>query len=658
MTDNNKRSRKFKIIKEGLLITAIISFIILIVGIIKIYFDVIVTNIAELNAINKILSNNVEISETHGRRMILFARLSSTSEPLNLRNILIGVAGLVTLIFAGWRLIIIDQQKEDQVKRTNIESDRRFGERFDNAANALSQKLDDSSFPAHLGAISSLQTLAIDSPENTQRCLDIICSCNQWMEGYINEFRKKKNIEQYSSWLINEDNRIGNNEKKGEITLLQEKRSQEALVAVSYILDNISITNPEQLKTLKFHNKMLCGISLRNITLEGIDFSNTYLVNARLNDMSLKKAKLYKSHLEGAFLWSTHLEGASLNGAHLEGAYLAGAYLEGASLDYANLRKTSLGGAHLEGASLSGAHLEGASLNGAHLEEASLESSHLEGASFVESHLEGALLDHAHLEGANLRGANLQGASLRGTNLQGASLSKANLQGAFLDNIHLEGASLDNIHLEGVFLMKSNLQGASLNNAHLEGASLVGTNLQDAQLINAKLQGVSLSYVNLSYALLLDCNLYGAILEGIKSESIVFNKIVNIGYIKDAEERNKFLEGICQYMKPDDVKLFTERMETGWQAMDNSQKPDGLKIMKENSIVTKDSQGMYDISEESLANLQKRWQDLADAEGKKILINMRSSISLKGRKLSGYSQIADENVNLMEKLGALLNTIN
>ena len=557
----------------------------------------------------------------------------------------------MTLVFAGWRTYIADQNRRS-------DKNRRFDERFDNAAAALSKKLDESSFPAHLGAISGLRSLAIDSSEHTQRCLDIICSCNQWMEGYINEFLKKGGFEPYSYRLINEDNRIGNNNKEVEVTLLQEKRSQEALVAISHILDNLSITNPEQLKILKFHNKMLCGISLRDITLEGIDFRNTYLVTANLNYISLKKAKLYGAHLEGAFLWRTNLEGAFLNGAHLEEAHLEEANLNEAFLDYAYLGKAHLSGAHLEGAFLNGAHLEGAFLKGAHLERASLNVAHLNKASLVEAHLEGASLDDVYLERASLRGASLPGASLRGASLQGTSLSEANLRGAFLANAYLKGASLDDAHLEGAFLMDANLQGASLNNTHLEGASLAGTNLQDAQLINTRLQGASLSYVNLSYTLLLDCNLYDAILEGIESKSIIFNKIVNLGYIKDTGERNKNLDDICQYMKPDDVKLFTQRMEAGWEAMEMPQEPDGLEIMKENSIATKDSQGMYDISEEGLANLQKRWQNLTNEKDRKILINMRSSISSKGRRLFGYSQIADENVNLTKKLEALLNTIN
>ena len=583
MTNENKQPAEFKITKEGLLITVIVGLVIIIFGIIAAYFIVNVIYISELSALKKILSNNGRISTSYEWWKILFAQLSPSDEPLNIRDIFIGFAGLVTLIFAGWRLIIIDQQKEDQVKRTNIELDRRLSERFDNAAAALSKDLNDSLFPAHLGAISSLRILATDSPEHTQRCLDIICSCNQWMEGYMDEFISAKSRHPYSSWLLKEDNRITNKNKGSNITLLQEKRSQQALVAISYILEKISTNNLEQLKELKFHNMMLCGISLSGLKLDGIDFHNTYLVAAALNNISLKKARLGDAHLEGAYLWQANLQGASLGVTHLEGA----------SLDFANLQGASLNDAHLEGASLDDAHLEGASL------------------------------DDAHLEGTSL------------------------------DDAHLEGASLIRAHLEGAYLRRTHLGRSSLYDAHLEGAFLEGTSLQETQLINTKLQGASLDNIDLSYAILLDCNLYGIKLEVINSEGIIFNDIVDTGYIQNKVERKKFLDDICQHLKPPNIKPFIEKMEAAWQAMENIQEPDGLRTIREDSIVIEDNKGMYDISKESFNNLEKRWQNRINEKGIEFLINMRYSISTMIRNPFSFSQITSKNINLVKKLEVL-----
>ena len=550
-----------------------------------------------MNAIHKILSNKEKINESHKWWIILFARLSSSTEPLNLRNILIGIAGAVTLGFAWRRLIIADQQKEAQVKQTNsqvrqteIESERRLNERFDNAAAALSKELDESSFPAHLGAISSLSVLAINSAENTQRCLDIICSCNQWMEEYIEEFNKIESWNPYSSLLLHEYNRIGkkgSQNKIGKITLLHEKRSQEALAAISHILAKISASKYERIKELKFHNKMLCGISLRDVTLDGINFEGTYLVGASLDNTSLKKAKLNSANLEGAYLARVHLERASLDHANLERVALISAQLAGASFNYANIKKAFL----------------------------------------IVTHLEGASLYNANLEGANLVQSNLVGASLDHTNFKGASLDQTNIRGASL--------------------VSANLQGASLISANIEGASLESANLQEGLLINTQLQGAIMDKVDLSDSMLLDCNLYGVTLKEIKSENIMFNGIVKIGYIKEGKERQKHLDDICQHLKPDNAKLFIKRMEAAWQAVEKNQEPDGLDIIRKNSMITEDSQGMYDISGENLTNLQERWDKQVNDKDINFLYSIKNTLS----------SLTDKNSELNKKLEILIDQL-
>ena len=579
MTDENKQPEEFKITKKGLLTIAIIGLVILIVGMIVFYFFVTITYIKELNTLSRILSVQGEIDESHKWWMILFARLISLQEPINMRNVLLGIAGVLTLIFAWRRLIIADQQKDSQIKQTEynikqieIESDRRLSERFDTAVATLSKKLYESSFPAHLGAISGLRELATDSPENTQRCLDIICSCNQWMEEkeYIDKFIMKGSQIPYSALLLNEDNRIDN---KGDVTLLQEKRSQAALVAISNILTKISTNNPKLLKELKFHNKMLCGISLNNITLDGIDFQNTYLVAAKFDGVSLNKAKLNRSHLDMA------------------------------------------------------------SLKGIHLLE-------------------------AELQRASLLGVDLQGAFLDYANLQGASLDYANLQGASLDYANLWGASLPAANLQGASLLEANLQGASLMSAKFQGASLMSAKLQEALLVNTKLQGATMNKVDLSYAILLDCNLYCATLKEIKGKNIIFNEIVNVGYIENKRERMEWLSNICYYLKSNDKKSFVEKMEAAWEAMENSQEPDGLGIIRKSSIVTKDNQGIYDISKENLTKLKIRLKEQDNERGINFLRNMRFSLSSIGNDPSNpESQMTDKHSNLVNKLVTLIDEL-
>ena len=599
--------------KQWFLIGASIIFVIIIFGIIVTYFMVNIIHVSELNALKNILSNNGEISASYEGWKILFVRLSSPDEPLNMRNVLIGLAGIITLSFAWWRLMIADQQKEDQVKRTNMESDKRLSEKFDNAEAAISKELDSGSFPTHSRAISDLRALAVNIPEYIQRCMDIICSCNQWMEGYIDEFARKGSGAPYSSWLLKEDNRIASKNQKDNITLLQEKRSQEVLAAISYILTKISTNNPEQIKALNFYNKMLCGISLNNLKLDDINFENTCLVAAHMNRTSLNKAKL--------------------NGANLQEASLDYAELQGAFLDYTNLQKVYLERAKLQGASLEHSKLQKASLAYTELQGASLVYTEFQGASLDHANLQGASLDHSNLQGASLKHSNLQRVSLERANLQGASLERANLQGASLDHANLQGTSLDHAKLQEASLDHAELQGIFLHNAELQSASLEDAKLQGALLINTQLQGAIMDKIDLSYAILLDCNLYGATLTDIKSKNIMFNDIADTGHIED-------------------------KIKSVNKAMKNKQKPEELDIICANSIINTDNTGLYDISEENLTNLQERWQKRTNEEGTKFLFNMRSAISSIGRNLLRYNnQMIDKNVNLKNKLEILVDQL-
>ena len=596
--------------------------------------------------------------------IILSARLSDSEEPLNFRNIIIGVAGAVTLVFAWQRIIIADEQKEDQVqqtkshvnqtinqvRQTDIEAGRRLSERFDNAVKALSKELNESSFPAHLGAISGLQTLAIDSPKYTQICLDIICSCNQWMEEYLDEFIEKGSNILYCSLLLNEDNRIAkkvNQNTASKITLLQEKRSQEALKSISYILTEVSTKRLKQLKILNFYNKMLCGIFLEDIKLENIDFQRTYLVTAALDNISLNKVELSHANLKGASLRKSNLQNTSLRGAKLQGASLESANLQnvplmdaklqGASLESVNLHNVSLDGANLQGANLRAANLYGVDLHNTNLQNVDLCLADLQWANLRDADLQRALLNNANLQGASLMSAKLQGASLDGVKLQETHLNNAKLQGSSLRGIKLQGASLNNVNLQGAFLIDANLQGSSLNNV----------NLQNALLINTQLQGATMNKVDLSNTIILDCNLYDVTLEDIRGENIIFNGILKIGYIEDKEKRRKWIDEVYQDIGFEYVKLFTEKMESAWKAMEKLQEPEELGIIIKSPIATKDNQGMYDISPQNLANLQKIWQKRVDEQGLSFLHSVRKSLSL----------LTDKDVILVTKLRVLLDQL-
>ena len=232
-------------------------------------------------------------------------------------------------------------------------------ERFGDAVELLASELNETSYPAHLGAISALRNLAITGEEYTQRCLDIICSCNEWMGRHLHEFNSSRGDGCYAIRRLTDNNRIAkdagsitsanppkvNSKKKKAaerndlITLSHEKRSQAALQAVSHIIREIK---QEELHKLDFSHKMLCGINLAQANIDKINLSKVYLSGANLAVASVREGRLLDAHLEGANLVGANLQGAWLNGANLQGAWLNNANMQEAFLYEANLQGASL----------------------------------------------------------------------------------------------------------------------------------------------------------------------------------------------------------------------------------------------------------------------------------------------------------------------------
>lgn len=346
-------------------------------------------------------------------------RLACLEEPLNIRNILIGLMGIVSIGLAGWRslaaerqtIAIEDRRKEEQEQHKIVEA-RRLDERFADAVKSLAVKLEETSYPAHLGAIISLRDLAIDSEDYTQRCIDIICSCNQWMESYLDEAPEEKVFRFYVDRNLSKKDRIAKDSK--DISLYHERRSQQSLKAVAFVVKSIGDEGNQRNKPsqLDFFGKILCGINLKNAKLNNINLRGTIL----------QGANLFAANLEGCDLFDADLKGANLSFVDLQCFDLSST-----NLQEADLEKTNLRGANLSHANLQGANLHSAKLHGAHLWGANMQCANLWRADLL-----GAGLEHVDLQGSYLLSTNLQGANLWGAKLQGAILLNCNLYGAIL----------------------------------------------------------------------------------------------------------------------------------------------------------------------------------------------------------------------------------
>ena len=303
-------------------------------------------------------------------------RITSEHEPMNFKNFIFGLAGIIGLALAGWRSYVAHRQVE-------VMEERRLDERFIDSAKLLTEALNETNYPTHLGGISGLRDLALTSPEHRQRCLDLICSCNQWMEDYLKEFTDKliKGRSCYAywaledppsvSWLLEyppsvsselidkEDNRIPRIAKRNDkITLYHEKRSQYALKAISDILKEVSKKEPLGLAELKFYHKMLCGINLSGAELNNINLNNAYLIGADLSGAHMRGAELHRARMRGANLKSAQMQGANLYKAKMQGADLTEANMQGADLTKAQMQKAKLTKANMQGAILLSPNLD------------------------------------------------------------------------------------------------------------------------------------------------------------------------------------------------------------------------------------------------------------------------------------------------------------
>ena len=537
-------------------------------------------------------------------------RISSLHEPLNIRNILIGVFGLVSLIFLWWRNNIAD----DNLK---LEEKRRLDERFHEATETLSKDLNFETYPSHIGGIFTLTQLALDSKELTQKCLDVICSCNEWMKPYVDEFKYGRIDKCYSERELSSersysDSKTKNNKKlknnfniknkwENIVSLEEEKRSQKALDAVARILQIISIRESQEdynfikLSELNFRSVMLCGINLRRLKLDGI-----------------------------------------------------------------NLREACLNGADLRGAALNKANLQYAKFNWANLLITNLEESDLTGAQLRKS-----ILSRTNLIRANMSNAELQGANLSRSKLSGATLSRSNLRFTNMNSSSLFGTNLDYAQLQGANLRWAKLVGSSLYETHLEGANMEYANLQATLFCETLLNGANLSHADISYSIIWKTNLYGTdlrellmgyyrpavkkpwVFEDMKNKGqhpLIFSDILLNKY-EIKEDTKKGIRDIAKSAPSlEQKKEFMMKMNKAWKLIKNKNRPKELKELKNHSVIKRQGKDGFIIKNSELViKLQKQWLRWAkshDVVAERLLL--RQKIYFFGEKM--------EYVNLMNNL--------
>ncbi|HEY5122813.1 MAG TPA: pentapeptide repeat-containing protein [Ignavibacteria bacterium] len=407
-----------------------------------------------------------------------YNELRDKDKPFYIVHIAIVLAAIATAIFTWWKNII-------NQRLSNTEESTRQDSLYAKAVDFLKETND---LITRKGGVHILKDLAVTSPQQAQKCIDLLCSLNEsWMPKFLNDypnffetnknFPNIKNIEEIKRYKTKDEKDLNQfvyyfEDTKKYIDNIS--LSQLVLQTVSEIIKYIS-KNYEYKSPYDFSYKFLCSINLNDVDFKNkFNFENANLQSAQLKEVNLQSADLFRANLQSAELFKADLQSADLHEANLQYAALDGANLQSAKLWRVNLQYAILDGANLQSTILNGANLQSASLWNANLQSANLNSADLQSAHLKGANLQSADLHEANLQSANLWNANLQYATLYRTNLQSARLWAANLQYTKLSKNDLQFADLN----------EANLKFADIDKANFTKANLLYTDFRNAKNID------------------------------------------------------------------------------------------------------------------------------------------------------------------------------
>ena len=282
-----------------------------------------------------------------------------------LRNVGLGIAGIIALIFAFWRSHTAERQAD---------TDRHglFNERYQKGAEMLGSPV----LSVRPGGIYALQSLALEQPKQYYlHIMLLLCAFVRYPTP---------------------DSTVKKMQTEGDGTASRRYRIREDTQAA---MDAIMACRRQSISLEECRNDRP---NLARADLRGARLPGAILCGARLDRANLSGARLSKVNLSGASLSRVILTGARLEGADLSGTRLSDANLCRAKLDRAKLPNARLNRAILSDATLSRATLSGARFSGADLSRTRLDRTNLSNTWLDRTNLSSTRLDHANLSGARL----------------------------------------------------------------------------------------------------------------------------------------------------------------------------------------------------------------------------------------------------------------
>ena len=244
------------------------------------------------------------------------------SNSTTLRNIGLGIAGIVALIFAFWRSRIAERQA-DTAQRGLL------NERYQKGAEMLGSTV----LSVRLGGISALQSLAQEHPKRYYlQIMRLLCEFVRYPTPDL-----AAEARQTAAGASVDDNPAVRQDVQAAMDAIGACRRE-----------SIDLEDDADDSRLN-----LAGANLQGIILPSADLSGANLLGAELPDANLSGANLCKAWLDYANLSGTELSSAYLIGVHLSYTNLSDAWLSDANLSDAWLSDANLSDAFLSGAMFS-----------------------------------------------------------------------------------------------------------------------------------------------------------------------------------------------------------------------------------------------------------------------------------------------------------------
>ncbi|WP_111979451.1 pentapeptide repeat-containing protein [Algibacillus agarilyticus] len=317
------------------------------------------------------------------------------TNPEDLRNVALALIAMVGFPFLVWRTWLASKQTTISDKQVAITESNHVNDMFNKSIEQLgAMENNDPSIERRLGAIYSLEKIALNNPNYYQQVIDVLCS-------YVRlHAERPQNVEDQDQdrYKVREDIQVA-------ITVIGRCLPMKPIITlVGRVCRHINKIRVKPDEESSYRSVNLSGAYLRQYSLYGGDFSHANLTSANLTNTNLISANLISADLTSANLTNTNLISANLISADLTSANLTNTNMISADLNSADLIC-----ANLTNAKLNRADLTYADLSGANLTNTNLTNTNLTNTNFIYADLSGANLTDANLSYADFTEADLNG---------------------------------------------------------------------------------------------------------------------------------------------------------------------------------------------------------------------------------------------------------